>query len=216
VPRKLTGTYWWGWESTTTMDTAGWSNHAVWFVDKKWAYVGWADGRRPKCSARVKECQRYSYNERTGKVRIGRKRAKVTSEGFAFVHPGAGEKIGFHPLALAAKGTKLQTELIHQNWSGNCMLMCNSWTEDLSFAGDGRFVRGRLTVGSWPGLGAAWGSVGPDQRGTYRVVSKGIIELAFDDGTRSRHVIGIEHDPSGKPNPVAAGLLVDDTNFYPR
>src|SRR5690606_20501723 len=110
---------------------------------------------------------------RTGKVRIGKKRAKVTSEGFAFAHPGAGEKIGFHPLTLPAKGTKVQTELIHQNWSGNCLLMCNSWTEDLSFGSDGRFVRGRLTVGSWPGLGAAWGSVAPDQRGTYRVVSKG-------------------------------------------
>ncbi|WP_162599832.1 hypothetical protein [Nocardioides solisilvae] len=214
VPKKLEGSYWWGWESTTTMSSAGWITHGVWFVDAKWAYTGWAEGRRPRCSAKVKECQRYTYNKRKGVVKIGKKRAKVTSEGFAFVHPGAGEKLDFHPLTLPAKGTKLQTDLIHQNWSGTCMLMCNSWTENLSFGSDGRFALSRVTIGSWPGLGSVWSILPPDQRGTYRVVRKGIVELTYDDGTRKRHVIGIEHDPSGKPNPVAAGLLLDDVNYY--
>ncbi|WP_185995009.1 hypothetical protein [Nocardioides campestrisoli] len=214
-PRKLTGSYWWGWEQTTTGDSAGWINHAVWFVNAKWAYLGWPEGRKPSCSAKVKDCVRYTYSKRTGKVRIGKKRAKVTSTGFTFAHPGVGgEKIDFHPLTLPPKNTELQTDLLHQNWAGYCLIMCNSWTERLSFGSDGRFVRSEYSVGSWPGLNTAWGTFPPDQRGTYRVVAKGIVELSYDDGKRERHVLGIQHDASGRANPVAAGLLLRDVNYY--
>ena len=54
TPRKLTGTYWWGWEATNLQSSAGWINHAIWFVDTRWAFTGWAEGRKPRCSANVK------------------------------------------------------------------------------------------------------------------------------------------------------------------
>ena len=214
TPKKLTGTYWWGWEDTNLQSSAGWINHAIWFVDKKWAYTGWAEGKKPRCSAKVKECQRYTYNARTGKVKIGKQRAKVTSEGFTFKHPAYGDKLRVEPLALPRKGTKLGVDLFHQNWSGYCAISCTSYTDYLTMDTGGRFVEGGFSVGSWPGLGQSWSSAPADQRGTYRVVSTGIVEMSYADGTRKREVIGIQHDPSGKPNPAVAGVVLGETNFY--
>jgi hypothetical protein len=215
VPKKLTGTYWWGWEPTNLQSRAGWINHAIWFVDAKWAYTGWAAGKKPRCSASVKECQRYSYNPRTGKLTLGKQRAKVTSAGFAVKHPAfKDEKLDFEPLTLPKKGTKLGVDLYHQNWSGYCMITCTSYTDYLTMDTAGKFVEGGYSVGSWPGLGQNWSSAPADQRGTYKVVATGIIEMSYADGTRKREVIGIQHDPSGKPNPAWEGVLIGDTNFY--
>ncbi|GAA1922295.1 hypothetical protein GCM10009797_14950 [Nocardioides hwasunensis] len=215
IPKKLTGTYWWGWESTNLQSRAGWINHSIWFVDKKWAHTGWAEGKKPRCSAKVKECVRYSYNPRTGTVKLGKQRAKVTSEGFTFKHPAyKDEKLRVEPLTLPKKGTKLALDLYHQNWSGYCAITCTSYTDYLTMDRTNKFVEGGFSVGSWPGLGQSWSSAPADQRGTYKVVATGIIELSYADGTREREVIGIQHDPSGKPNPAAAGVVLGDTNFY--
>ena len=78
----------------------------------------------------------------------------------------------------------------------------------------GRFVEGGYAVGSWPGLGSTWATAPADERGTYKVVRTGVIELSYADGTKERHVIGIQHDPQGKPNPAVAGVLLGDKNFY--
>ncbi|NYE35031.1 type 1 fimbria pilin [Nocardioides cavernae] len=215
VLKKLTGTYWWGWESTDLQSSAGWINHSVWFVDKKWAYTGWAEGKKPRCSAKVNECQRYSYNARTGTVRIGRQKAKVTSAGFAFKHPAyKDEKLELEPLTLPKKGARLGVDLYHQNWSGYCAISCTSYTDYLTMDTAGKFVEGGFSVGSWPGLGQSWSSAPADQRGTYKVVSTGIVEMTYADGTRKREVIGIQHDPSGKPNPAFEGVLIGDVNYY--
>lgn len=215
TPKKLTGTYWWGWESTNLQSSAGWINHAIWFVDKKWAHTGWAEGKKPRCSAKVKECVRYSYNQRTGKVKIGRQKAKVTSEGFSFKHPAhPDEKLDMEPLTLPKKGTELGLDLYRQNWSGVCAISCTSYTDYLTMDTDGKFVEGGFSVGSWPGLGQSWSSAPADQRGIYKVVSTGIVEMTYADGTRRREVIGIQHDPSGRPNPAFEGVLIGDTNYY--
>lgn len=215
TPKKLTGTYWWGWESTDLQSSAGWINHSVWFVDKKWAYTGWAEGKKTRCSSSVKECVRYSYNARTGTVKIGRQKARVTSEGFSFRHPAyKDEKLDLEPLTLPKKGTRLGVDLYHQNWSGYCAISCTSYTDYLTMDTDGKFVEGGFSVGSWPGLGQSWSSAPADQRGTYKVVSTGIVEMTYADGTRKREVIGIQHDPSGKPNPAFEGVLIGDTNYY--
>jgi len=214
IPKKLTGTYWWGWEDTNLSSSAGWINHSVWFVDRKWAYTGWAEGKKPRCSAKVKECRRYSYDARTGRLKIGKEKVKVTSEGFAFTHPGYGEKLSVEPLALPKKGTKLGLDLYHQNWSGFCTITCTAYTDYLTMDRGGRFVEGGYSVGSWTALGSSWASAPADQRGTYKIVRTGIIEMTYADGTRRREVIGIQHDPSGKPNPAAEGVLLGDTNFY--
>ncbi|SEB28583.1 hypothetical protein SAMN04489844_0030 [Nocardioides exalbidus] len=215
TPKKLTGTYWWGWEDTNLQSSAGWINHAIWFVDAKWAYTGWADGKKPRCSASVKECLRYSYNPRTGMLKLGTQRAKVTSEGFSVKHPAYKDaKLRLEPLTLPKKGTKLAVDLYHQNWSGYCAITCTSYTDYLTMDASGKFVEGGFSVGSWPGLGQSWSSAPADQRGTYKVVRTGIIEMSYADGTRKRQVVGVQHDPSGKPNPAAAGVVLGDVNFY--
>lgn len=215
TPKKLTGTYWWGWESTNLQSSAGWINHSLWFVDKKWVFTGWAEGKKPRCSTKVKECLRYSYNARTGKVKIGRQKARVTSEGFSIKHPAyQDEKLDLEPLTLPKKGTELGLDLYHQNWSGVCAISCTSYTDYLTMDTAGKFVEGGFSVGSWPGLGQSWSSAPADQRGTYKVVSTGIVEMTYGDGTRKREVIGIQHDPSGRPNPAFEGVLIGDTNYY--
>jgi hypothetical protein len=215
TPKKLTGTYWWGWESTNLQSRAGWINHSIWFVDATWAYTGWAEGKKPRCSASVKGCQRYSYNPRTGKLRLGKQSVKVTSEGFAFKHPDyQDEKLRVEPLTLPKKGTRLAVDLYHQNWSGYCTITCTSYTDYLTMDASGKFVEGGFSVGSWPGLGQSWSSAPADQRGTYKVVSTGIVEMSYADGTRKRQVIGIQHDAAGKANPAAAGVVLGDVNFY--
>jgi len=157
-------------------DPAGWINHAIWFVDEKWAYTGWAEGKKPPAHR--------------------------------------DQKLRMEPLTLPRKGARLGLDLHHQNWSGACAITCTAYTDYLTMDTGGRFVEGGFSVGSWPGLGSSWSSVPADQRGTYRVVSTGIVELVYADGTRKREVIGIQHDPSGKPNPAVAGVLLGDTNFY--
>ena len=121
---------------------------------------------------------------------------------------------GVLTLKLPKKGTRFQVDLLHQDWSGNCLLMCNAYTKHLTMDGDGRFVQGGYSVGGWPGIGASWASIPADQRGTYAVVATGIIELSYDSGTRERHVVGVEHDLLGRPNPAVAGMLLGSTNFY--
>ncbi len=214
VPKSLTGTYWWAFEPANTLASAGWVNHGLWFVDSSWVYTGWAEGEKPKCSAKVKECRRYVYNPRTGKVRIGKKGANVTSSGFTFAHPEHSKKIFFNPLTLPEKGSKIGVDLYRQDWTGNCLIMCTAWTDYLTMDKEGRFVEGATSVGGWPGLGTTWGGVAPDQRGTYEIVSQGIIELSYADGTVTRRVIGFEHDLLGRPDPASTGLLLGEDNYY--
>lgn len=213
--KSLSGRYFWGHLPASSSAYRGWQNNAVWFVNKKWAYVGFPKGSvRPKCRKASSRCKKYSYNRKSGKVKIGKQSIKITTRGFKFKARAGQPKGTYYPLALPKKKTKLAVDLVHKDWSGYCPITCTASTERITLAKNGRFLRSAFSVGSWPGIGQSWSSAPPDKRGTYRVISKGRIELRYATGTKKRHVIGIELDVRGKPSPAGAGLVMGDTNFY--
>lgn len=206
---SLSGRYYWGFE-VGSLDE-GWNNMAVWFVNGRFAHVGFPKkAGLPSCSRVTQQCKRYSFNPRTGKVRIGSQRGKATTEGMKL------GKQWYSPLTLPRQGSRLNVSLQHQNYTGYCGISCVTWTERLVLDKRGRFLRTQMSVGSIgaPGLGTVGSAFPPDQRGTYQVLSRGRIRFSYADGSTRVRTIGIEHDLRGKPNPRSAGLLVDDVNFY--
>ncbi|MBO1900376.1 hypothetical protein J4H92_00240 [Leucobacter weissii] len=212
--RSLSGRYFWGFLPSSLSDYQGWNNRAVWFLNKKWAYVGFPkSGKKPRCGKSSKSCKRYSYNKRTGVAKIGAQKFKVTSEGFRYRAKKGEAKAYFEPLTLPKKGARLSAKLLRHDWTGYCMLTCTATTERLVLGKNRKFVWSRSSVGSWPGLGSSWAIIPADQRGTYRVISKGRIELRYSNGKKKRHTIGIMHDIRGKASP-SEGVMIGDTNFY--
>lgn len=207
--RSVAGRYYWGFK--TGQFDRGWDNVAVWFVNGRFAHVGFPrKAGKPTCRKASKQCQRYSFDRRTGKVRIGSLRGKVTTEGLQL------GKQRYSPLAVPRKGSRLNVSLTHQNYHGNCGISCVTWTERLLLDKGGRFVRTRLTIGSIgaPGVGTIGAAVPPDQKGRYQVLGNGRIRFTYANGSRRVHTIGIEHDLRGRPNARVAGLVIGDVNFY--
>lgn len=212
--KSLAGRYFWGYQPTNVGSYSGWDNTTMWFVDKKWVYVGDAKGRTPKCRTTTKTCKRYSYDARRGVAKIGKQKFTVRTTGYSYRVAKGEQKSSFSPATLPKKGARFTADLVHQNWSGYCLLSCTSWTERLTLAKNGRFVWARTSIGSWPGIGQYWSSAPPANRGTYKVVKKGVVELRYANGEKERMSIAIEHDVRGKPSPAGAGLILGLTNFY--
>lgn len=208
-PASLGGRYFWGHRPVST--TVGWDLRAVWFLDARWVHLGFPrNGVRPRCTRVTQRCKRYTYDRSTGTVRFGGGAAKVTSEGFTH------RRTRYYPTTLARKGQRFKLELIRNDFRGQCGISCVTWTEWLSMDRKGRFVLSRQTLGSIgaPGVGTIWAGMPPDQRGRYRVIAPGRLELAFADGTRQRRTFAIQHDVRGRPSPAGAGVVFGDRNFY--
>jgi hypothetical protein len=213
--KSLSDRYFWGYVPTTLSSYRGWESRTVWFLNSKWAYVGVPkNGAKPKCTKTTSTCKRYTYNSKTGVAKIGKQKFKVTSDGFEYRVKAKEKKAIFEPLTQPKKGAKLATKLINQDWVGNCMLTCTASTERIELGKNGKFLWTRSSVGSWPGLGSNWAIIPPDQRGTYKVISKGRIEFRYSDGSKKRFRIGVMRDVRGKDSPKGEGLVIGDTNFY--
>lgn len=209
-PKSLTGRYYWGFD---TSYTTGWDNRGIKFVSNRWAYVGFPKKGTVACSAKVKGCQRYTYNARTGVVKVGKTKGKVSSKQLTL-----GKK-KYSPLLTPKKGTRLKVALVHKNFHG-CMtnLYCTTWTDRLFLDTDGRFVRTQSSISSSgvPGVSQVWGAgVKPDERGRYRILSNGRIQFTYASGRKVTRTIGIDQDVREKPAPQRRGLLIGDVNFYP-
>ncbi|MCD4526984.1 hypothetical protein [Nocardioides sp. cx-173] len=206
---SLVGRYYWG-HKPVQVDR-GWDNVAVRFVSPRFAHVGFDKVGAPRCAKASRTCRPYQYNARTGVVRVaGLGKGRATTEGIRL------GKQDYFPLSTPKPGAKLALRLIHQNFEGTCGIYCSTWTEWLTMDQRGRFVRSRQTLGSIgaPGVGTVWAVVPADERGTYRVLSRGRIRLSYANGTSQVHTIGIGHDVRGKPSPAGEGILLDDVNFY--
>ncbi|MGP7959467.1 hypothetical protein ACTVCO_01465 [Sanguibacter sp. A247] len=212
--RSLSGRYFWGFQPTSMSSSSGWDNTTMHFLNKKWVYIGDEKGRTPTCRKTTKTCKRYTYDARRGVAKIGLQKFKVTTKGFSYRVAKGEQKSSFSPATLAKKGTRIKADLVHQDWSGFCMISCTSWTERLTLSKNGRFVWARTSIGSWPGIGSSWSSAPPDKRGTYRVVKKGVAELRYANGKKKRFTIAIDHDIRGKASPAGAGVLLGTKNFY--
>lgn len=211
TPKSLSGKYYWGWR---TSYSKGWDNTAIMFVDRKWAYMGVPSKGKPKCSKSVKKCAKYSYNSRTGTLKIGKKTGKVTSKSLRL------GKQKYAPLSIPKKGTKLNVALVHKDFNG-CFggPVCTTWTESLLLSKNGRFVRTKDTISGFsvPGVSQTWyNGAGPKERGKYKVLSQGRILFTYASGKKVIRAIGIEQDVSERAAPQSEGLLLGSVNFYPR
>ncbi len=213
--KSLSGRYFWGFVPTTLSDDQGRETRSVWFLDKRWAYIGVPkDGKKPRCTKTTSSCKRYTYNAKKGVAKIGAQKFTVTSEGFRFTaRKKDARKAHFEPVTLLAKGAKIAVTLERDDWTGYCTITCTATSERISFAKNGRFVWQRSSVGNWSGIGSSWAVVPPDQRGTYRIVGTGRVELRYSNGKKKYYLIGAMRDVRGKTS-LRAGIVVGGKNFY--
>lgn len=212
--KSLSGRYFWGFATTSLSDSRGWDTQTVWFLNKRWAYVGEVrNGVVPKCRKTTRTCKKYSYNAKKGIARIGGQKFKVNTYGFTYRANRKDERRSYEPATFPRKGARIGASLTNRDWSGNCLISCTSTTTNLTLDRAGRFVRSSVSIGSWPGLGSSWASFPPDQRGTYRIISKGRIELRFANRKIERHRIGLLHDALNRPS-ATTGLVLGTTNYY--
>lgn len=211
--KSLTGRYFWGFATTSATDTKGWDTEVIWFLNRRWAHFGAPrNGVVPKCRRTTKACKKYAYNRRTGVVRIAGRKAKVTTYGFTYTAP-KDERRFYEPVTFPRKGQRFATNLINNDWSGNCLLMCTATVSNLTLDRKGRFLRGSFSVGSWPGLGSSWSSIPPDQRGTYRVISRGRVELRYATGKVERTRMALSHNALNRPS-ATSGIVLGTKNYY--
>ncbi|WP_068399266.1 hypothetical protein [Kribbia dieselivorans] len=212
---SLTGRYFWGFRPDAQKYNVGWMTRAVWFVNSRYAYVDFAkNGVKPSCTRTTAKCKRYTYNARTGVATIAGQKVTINTEGFTYKVPGDPAASYFDPTYLPKKGALLSTFLLHRTSYGNCLIMCSSSIDRVQFGRNGRFVYSRVALGSWPGVDTNWTTVPPDQRGTYRVISTGRIELKYANGTVKRMTIGYMLDLLGRSSPTNDGIMLGKTNFY--
>lgn len=211
---SLSGRYFWGSAPVSLGDSSGWKPRAVYFLNKKWAYVGFPkNGKKPSCKKSSSTCKRYAYNKKSGIAKIGKQKFRVTNKGFTYRVKKNEGKSSFKPVALGKKGARYSAKLIRHDWSGTCAISCTATTERLQLGKNGRFVWARSSVGSWPGLGSSWTIVPPNQRGTYKVISSGRIELRYANGKKKRYTFGLMPDIRGKAS-ASEGVVLGRTNFY--
>ncbi|MBD9699172.1 hypothetical protein IGS67_06660 [Flavimobilis sp. GY10621] len=217
APRRyssLAGRFFWGYQPSTMSSTSGWDNMTMRFLNRSWVYIGDAKGRTPSCSRSSTSCKRYTYDARRGIAKIGSQKFKVTTKGFSYKVAKGDAASRFEPATLPKRGTRLSANLVHQNWSGSCLLQCTTWTERLVLTKSGKFVRSRTSLGSWPGLDLFWSSTPPSQRGTYKITRAGVIEMRYANGKKKRQTIAVGHDVRGIPSAASGGIVIGLTNFY--
>ena len=208
-PRSLAHRYYWGWR---TSYYTGWDNQGLYFVDSRWVHVGFPGAGLPtRCSAKKKGCKRYTYSPRTGRLKIGKKKGTASSVAVRY------DGVSYYPLAVPKKGTKLAVNLVHRDYSGcNGSVYCSTWTDWLVLDKKGRFTLSSSSISSFgiPGSQTWATSVPADQRGRYRILSHGRIELRYASGKKVVDPIGIQLDVRGKSSPRYEGVVIGTTNYY--
>lgn len=211
VPSSLSGRLYWGADSS--LDQA-WMNRTVWFVDKTWAYTRIATKGKPRCSAKVKGCVRYTYSPRTGAVKVGRQKGTVTSKRLVL---GSKSKAKlYQAVSTPKKGTRFAVNLKHAG-ATDCGYgfgkTCYTYTWYLRMAKNGTFSEARRGLSSG-GVHDWFLGSSKDERGRYRVLSNGRVELRYDSGKRVIQTIAVFQDAREKPSPAFDGLLLNGTKYY--
>ncbi|MGE4427088.1 MAG: hypothetical protein AB7G37_11605, partial [Solirubrobacteraceae bacterium] len=161
-------------------------------------------------------CVRWNLNAKTGRLTVGDLEGTLRKGRLEL------DDVDLWPLTVPGAGTRLHVNLEHRGFSGFCGLVlgCSTWHYTLVLNRDGAFVRtsSRLSTAGGSGTGVpfvAAGSYPPDEYGTYEVLGRGRIRLAYADGTVTVETIGIQRDARDRPDPEGEGLVLDDINFYP-
>lgn len=201
LPKNLVGRYFWGVKSH---DDYAWDNRAVTFVNKKFAYVGFPKRGMPKCGKVTKNCKRYTYKKKNGKVRVGAR--KGTFRKGKLVLGG----LVYNPTKLPKPGARWNLTLVHRGFNG-CELFqaCSTWTDSLTLRKNGTFTWKHSSVHTLREVGM------PAGIGRYQVKRKGHLVLRYRGGKTRHTTIAIDTDNKRRPDPYGAGVLINDINFYP-
>ncbi len=204
-----------------------WDNHAVWFLDDRWAYYGFPPSGRPTCSAPTtvtddkgrptdEGCRPYTYDPKSGRLTVGalsgHRREATTSD--------SGELDFDWELTIPRAGARYEADLEHRGYSGMCGLItgCTTWHYLFALRADGGFMRSNsttTTMGDGTSTPFVWGSrMPPDKTGTYEILAGGAIRFHYLDGRVATETIGIERS-RGRDDPAGRGIVIGDTNYYP-
>lgn len=199
---SLSGRRFW---AETSLD---WERKGLWFVNKRFAYVGFPNGGRPTCTKASTKCKPYSYSKAKRKLVIGGKAAKVKGLGFTW------NKHSYRPLAVPKAGTRWQTALIHTNATSSGTLEYL----DLFFSDDGTFASRRqahagVAAESSAASTRASAASTPVGDGTYKVLKNGHLRLTYDGGEVVDTNVGIMVNKQGRPDPWETGLFVGDLEY---
>lgn|GEM_PF-5003588 len=215
--KSLVGNSYWA-SSTGDMFDNIWQVHGLTFVNKTWVYVGVPKSGTPKCSSKVKECKKYSYSAKNGKLKIGKLQAKVNSEGIKVtkVAKKGDPKVSYTPLKSVKKGSKIGVKLEYWDGSGRCGITpsCSSWWQFLTLKKNGKFTwtRNSISTFGFPPFQTFVSTSGPTKKGTYKILSKNRIQFSYVDAETGKkkketHTIGIDSNELGKHSPKY-GLLI--------
>ncbi|GAA2240852.1 hypothetical protein GCM10010401_11920 [Rarobacter faecitabidus] len=211
--KSLAGRYFWGADSS--LDQA-WQPRGVYFVNKKWAYVGVpAKGLPKKCKTKKKECQRYTYNAKTGKVKVGKSKGTVDSKGLNLKVDKANKY--YWPAQAPKKGSRLHVSLRHQGASGcgyGFGKICHTYTWYLTLGKNGKFSEASQSTTNWSVPTDGWYVGSNDTKGKYRILGGGRIELKYANGKKVIRTIAVFTDAREKPSPRYEGLLLGGTKYY--
>lgn len=187
--KSLAGRRFW---AETSLD---WERKGLWFVNKRFAYVGHPKAGMPTCKKASGRCKPYSYSKSKRKLVVGGKAAKLKGVGFTW----KGHR--YAPLATPKAGTRWQTSLTHTNatTSGTLEYL------DLYFEPDGSFASRRQVF--------AREATTPVGDGRYQVLKNGRLRLTYDDGPVVNTNVGILVDKQGRPDPWETGLFVGDLEY---
>ncbi len=229
--RGLAGKLFWNFETyqyDRSADILG-----LYFANSRFVHWGMPEGGLKNCSkvtAKKDEdgdlqpgCLRYSFDPKTGAVRIGENKGtyrngtlKLKLEADGWTEAAVGTWYGS---AFAKPGARFKLTLKNASFFGLCGITfyCSTSQEFVTLTRDGRFGRTSTSLitsggGSIPFV--AVGSFPPEDRGTYRVLSRGRIRFSYDDGKTKTETLTIQVNKRGKPDAANEGILLDEAWFY--
>ena len=227
---SLTGQLFWGFEAyqfDRSSDILG-----LYFANSRFVHWGIPKGGLKNCSrvtAKLDEdgelqpgCLRYSFNERSGKLSIGKAKGSYRNGELKLKMDEDMWRIDgstWFNSAFAKPGSRLNVTLQNRGYYGACGISpsCTTWLELLTLDRNGKFGRTRSSLstgggGSLPFI--AIGSYPPEDRGSYRILSNGRIRFSYDNGEVSTETLVIQTNKRGKPDAAKEGVLLDDVWFY--
>ena len=204
--KSLAGRSYWG---SKMRSLSGWNVEGLTFVDKRWVYVGVPRKGTPKCSSKIKQCKRYSFNAKKGTFKIGKSTGKVNSERVIY------KKLRYTPLKDVKKGARYSAKLSYYDYTGcEGSYTCSTWWQHLTLTKGKKFSWTYEAIHSsgMPPYQTFVSISRPTKKGTYQVLSKSRVKFTYVDAKTGKkkseiHTVRIDQDALGK-HAVKNGLLV--------
>jgi hypothetical protein len=196
----------------SAMTASEWSGYA--FIDDKWAYKGLPEGGFPDCSQPASKCIPYTYDEKTGALKVGDETGSVGADKGTITLGDTSYLLYPLPAPGARWNLSLKGVSIFGFWPNQ--VITEYW---LTMTADGQFSTSASTMGHFGNLGSPvqtdFSSVAPDSHGTYEVQPGGRLHLVYADGHTVDYTIALDWDgKKAAPDPASDGMLLDDLLYY--